>query len=127
MSVTIAGAAGVPPLALPQFLLQSIPRDHLIFSSPEAETWTLLYSLTGLAMLMASVGIARDDPRTVRTLAWALAGSMTVLAAATFVDVARQWAGAGYGGWFLFRYVRGERFSLTWPILTRGIPLRLAG
>ncbi len=112
VSLTIAGAAGVPPLALPQFLLQSIPRDHLIFSSPEAETWTLLYSLTGIAVLIASVGITRDDPRTVRTLAWALAGSMTVLAAATLLDVARQWAEAGYGGWFLLRYVRGERFSL---------------
>lgn len=112
VSLTMAGAAGVAPLALPQFLLQSIPRDHLIFSSPEAETWTLLYSLTGIAVLIASVGIARDDPRAVRTLAWALAGSMTVLAAATLLDVARQWAEAGYGGWFLLRYVRGERFSL---------------
>ena len=112
VSLTVAGAAGVPPLALPQFGLLSIPRDHLIFSSPEAETFTLLYSLTGIAVLMASAGIARDHPRTVRTLAWALAGSMTVLAAATLLDVARQWAEAGYGGWFLLRYVRGERFSL---------------
>jgi O-antigen ligase len=112
VSLTIAGAAGVPPLALPQFLLQSIPRDHLIFSSPEAETWTLLHSLTGIAVLIASVGVTRDDPRTVRTLAWALATSMAVLAAATLLDVARQWAEAGYGGWFLLRYVRGERFSL---------------
>jgi len=112
VSLTVAGAAGVPPVALPQFLLQSIPRDHLILSSPEAETFTLLYSLTGIAVLLASAGIARDDPRTVRTLAWALAGSMTVLAAATLLDAARQWAEAGYGGWFLLRYVRGERFSL---------------
>lgn len=112
LSLTLAGAAGVPPVALPEFLLRSIPPDHLIFSSPEAETWTLLHSLTGVAVFMASVGIARDDPRTIRILAWTLAGSMAVLAAATLADVARQWADAGYGGWFLLRYVRGERFSL---------------
>ena len=31
---------------------------------------------------------------------------------ATFGDIFRQWAGQGYGAWFLMRYVRGERFSL---------------
>lgn len=112
LSLLIAGSAGVPPGALPEFLLRSIPPDHLIFSSPEAETWTLLHSLTGIAVFMASVGIAREDPRTIRMLAWTLASSMAVLAAATLADVARQWADAGYGGWFLLRYVRGERFSL---------------
>ena len=37
---------------------------------------------------------------------------MMVLAAATIVDVVRQWAATGYGGWFLARYPAGERFSL---------------
>ena len=112
LSLTIAGAAGVPPLALPQFLLQSIPRNHLMFSSPEAHTWTLLHCLTGIGVFMAAIGITREDPRTVRTLGWTIAGSMAILAAATFADVVRGWAEADYGGWFLLRYVRGERFSL---------------
>jgi hypothetical protein len=112
LSLTIANAAGVPPLALPQFLLQSIPRDHLIFSSPEAHTWMLLQSLTGIGVFMAAIGITREDPRTLRALGWALAGSMVILAAATFADVVREWAEVDYGGWFLLRYVRGERFSL---------------
>ena len=112
LSVTVAGAAGVPPLTLPQFLLQSIPRDHLIFSSPEAQTWTLLHSLTGIGVFMAAIGMTREDPRTLRVLVWTIAGSMAILAAATFADVVRGWAEADYGGWFLLRYVRGERFSL---------------
>ena len=112
LSLTIAGAAGVPPLALPQFLLQSIPRDHLIFSSPEAHTWTLLQSLTGIGVFLAAIGTTREDPRTLRALGWTLAGSMAVLAAATLVAVVREWAEVDYGGWFLLRYVRGERFSL---------------
>ena len=42
-------------LRLPQFLVHSIPPDHLIFSSPEPETWTLLQMMTGVAMLLASM------------------------------------------------------------------------
>ena len=112
LSLMIAGAAGVPPLALPQFLLQSIPRGHLMLSSPEPEVRMLLQSLAGVGVFMASMGIARGDPRARRTLVWAISGSMAVLAAATLVEVARQWAETGYGVWFLLRYVRGERFSL---------------
>ena len=112
LSLTIAGAAGVPPSELPRFLLQSIPRDYLIFSSPEAEARMLLQSLAGMGVFIASVRITREDPRTLRALAWAIVGSLAVLAAATLAEVARQWAEVGYGGWFLLRYARGERFSL---------------
>ena len=112
LALTVSGAAGIPPSALSQFIIQTIPRDHLILSSPEAETWTLLYSLAGIGVFIAGVGIARSDPRTIRWLGWGIVSSMAVLAAATFVGVARQWAEAGYGAAFLGRYVRGERFSL---------------
>lgn len=112
LMLTIAGAAGVPVRALPLFLFQSIPTDHLVYSSPEPETWTLLQSLTGMGLLCASTAIVRGDPRLRRAVAWTLVGALAVLAGATLVDIARQWAGAQYGAWFLLRYVRGERASL---------------
>lgn len=112
LMLTIAGAAGVPAAALPVFVFQSIPDDHLVFSSPEPETWTALQSLTGMALLFASLATSRGDPRLRRAVAWTLVGSLTVLAGATLVDIARQWAEAEYGAWFLLRYVRGERASL---------------
>jgi hypothetical protein len=93
-------------------LLRSIPHDHLVFSSPEAETWTFLQSCTGLAILLAAAAIVRGNTQRVRGVAWAIAGSGAVLAAATIADVTRQWAAAGYTGGFLLRYVEGERFSL---------------
>jgi O-antigen ligase len=112
LTMAVSGAGGVSPAALPQFLFQSIPRDHLIFSSPEPETWTFLQIATGMAILLAAAGTVRDDPRLLRPLAWAIAASTAILAVATLADVARQWAQAGFGGWFLLRYVRGEQFSL---------------
>ena len=127
LALTVGGAAGVPDAALPPFLAHAIPSDYVMFSSPEPETWTLLQSLTGLAMLLASMGIARGDARLARALAWTIAASLAVVAAATLVDVARQWAEAGYGGWFLLRYVRGERFSLLADLNAAGSLYVLAG
>lgn len=112
LTLAVGGAAGVPPEALPRFLLQLIPDDHLILSSPEPETWTMLQSLTGIAVLIAAVVVTQRVPRLGRLLAATLALSLGALAAATLADVARQWADAGYGGWFLRRYVQGERFSV---------------
>jgi O-antigen ligase len=112
LALTIGGAAGVPVLALPQFIAHAIPRDHLLLSSPEPETWTLLQSLAGVATFAAATAIARDDPRTSVSMAWAIVASMAILAAATLVSVAAQWRDAGYAAEFLERYLRGERFSL---------------
>jgi O-antigen ligase len=113
VSFTVAGAAGVPWAAMPQFLFQSIPRDYLIFSAPEAETWTLLQSLTGVGLFLAAVGITREDPRFIRRLTLALGGSLTALAIATPIEVLRQWAATGYAEWFLARFTEsGERFSI---------------
>ena len=117
LALALSGAAGVPPPALPLFLLQSIPQDHLILSSPEAATSTLLQIVTGVAIFLAALGLTRDDPRLLRSMAWALVASLAVLALATLLDVIRQWAIAGYGAEFLLRYVRGERFSLHLPDL----------
>jgi O-antigen ligase len=112
LSLVVSGAAGVPWTALPQLLFQSIPRDYLIYSASEPETWTLLQSLTGLGLFVAAVGVTRDEPRCIRRLALALVGSMTVLAVATPIDVARQWAATGHADWFLTRFTQfGERFS----------------
>jgi O-antigen ligase len=102
----------VSAAALPWFVLHSIPSDHLVLSSPEPETWTMLQSLTGIALFLASAAIVRDDPRLRRRVIWALVGSLTVLAVVTLADVASQWAAQGYEGWFLLRYVRGERISV---------------
>ena len=112
LALTIGESAGIDPIAWPQFLAHSIPQDHLLFSSPEPETWTLLQSLTGIAVFLAAVAIARDDRRLVRALAGGLAICGAILAVATLADVARQWAEVDYSLWFLRRYVDGERFSL---------------
>ena len=112
LMLTLSNAPGISPFALPQFLLHSIPADYLVFSSPEPEMWTLLQTTTGIALLVASMATIAPHPRLVRVLAWGLIGSVGLLAAATLGDVARQWAGMNYEGWFLLRYVRGERFSL---------------
>jgi hypothetical protein len=53
-------------------------------------------ALAGLGVFAAAIGIANDDSRSVRAVGWALVTSMTILAAATFMQ-----AGA----------FRGERFS----------------
>lgn len=111
LSLTIAGAPGVPVMALPRFIFQSIPPDHLVLSSPEPETWAVLPSLTGIALLAGSLAVARHDPRLRRALVPALVASLTVLAVATFVVIGREWAERGYEAWFLLRYVRGERIS----------------
>jgi O-antigen ligase len=112
-SLTVAGAVGVPWTAMPEFFFQSLSRDYLIFSGPEAETWTLLQSLTGLGLFVAAVGVTQGEPRHTRSLALALMGSLTALAIATPLEVVRQWAATGYADWFLTRFTeRGERFSI---------------
>ena len=110
--LALAGAAGVEVGAIPRLLAHSVGADHLLYSSPEPETWTMLQLLAGLALLSGAAHVASRDPETTRLAAWALVASGVVLAVATEGDVLRQWAGEGYGGWFLERYVRGERFSL---------------
>ena len=112
LMLTVGSAPGISASALPQFLVHSIPPDHLIFSSPEPETWTLLLMLTGVAMLLASIATIAPNTALVDKLGWTLIACVSVLAAATLVDVAVDWAGMNYEGWFLLRYVRGERFSL---------------
>jgi O-antigen ligase len=112
LMLTMRAAAGVSIVALPQFLFHSIPPDHLIFSSPEPETWTLLQMTTGVALLLASMATIAADGRAIRALGSALAISIGALAAATVADVVRQWSGMNYEGWFVLRYFHGERFSL---------------
>jgi O-antigen ligase len=125
--LTMSTAAGVAALALPEFLFHSIPLDHLVFSSPEPETWTLLQTTTGIAMLVASMATMAARPHVVRAVAWALVFSVGFLAAATLFDVARQWSGVNYEGWFLMRYVRGERFALHLADLNAAGSLYLLG
>ena len=112
LALTIASAPGVPAAALLRFVFHAIPSHHLVLSSPRPETWTALQSLTGIALLLASMAIVRRDPRLRRGLVWTLVGSMTVLAVVTLVDVSSQWAEREYEAWFLLRYVQGERLSV---------------
>ena len=111
LALSTSGGAGTPVSALPELLLRSVPSNHLVFSSPEPETWTLLQSLGGLGLLLASVAAAREQAHLARMVAWTLAGSTALLAAATLASVVAEWSGVGYGGWFLLRYLNGERFS----------------
>jgi hypothetical protein len=113
LSITIAGAAGVPWTAMPQLLFASLPRDYLVFSGSEPETWTLLQSLTGIGLFLAAMAVTRENTSIVRPVAFSLAGSLTALAVATPISVGRQWAATGYADWFLTRFTeRGERFSI---------------
>ena len=113
LSFTVGSAPGIPWSAMPQFLFQSIPRDHLIFSSPEAETWTLLQSMTGLGLFLAVMGIARSNTGSLRTIAVAIGSTVTALAAATPLVILWHWSNEQYAAWFIQRFTQhGERFSL---------------
>ena len=112
VSLLVAAAAGVSLTALPQYLLHAIPPDHLIFSSPEAETWTLLQASAGIGLLLAAVGLTRDSPDLVRHLARTCVAAAAVLGLATLAAVAMEWSTAGYAAAFLARYLSGERFAL---------------
>jgi hypothetical protein len=112
LAYVIRGAAGVTPSMLPSFLIRSLPQEYLALSTPEPHTWTMLQTLTGLAILLAAVAIAQPDRRAIGVVAKTLAVTAAVLAVATLADVGRQWATNDFGGWFLLRYVNGERFSL---------------
>ena len=112
LSMTIAGAGGVPQSSLALFVLGSIPTDYLVLSSTEPQTWTLLQSLTGVAIFLAAIGITGGRTGIARAIAAAIVISIAILAVATLFDVGRLWSEAGFGGWFLLRYLRGERYSL---------------
>jgi hypothetical protein len=112
LSMTIAGAGGVPQSSLALFVLGSIPTDYLVLSSAEPQTWALLQSLTGVAIFLAAVGMTRGRTGVARAVAAAIVVSIAILAVGTLFEVARQWSEAGFGAWFLLRYVQGERYSL---------------
>ncbi len=112
MAYIIGGAAGIAPLRLPLLLARAVPVDHLVFSSPEPETFTLLPLLAGLALFVASAVVARQRSEARLAVAAAVVVSAAGLAVLTMADVAREWASFEYGAWFLLRYARGERFSL---------------
>ena len=112
LAITIGGAAGIQPAAWPQFLFQSISADHLVRSSPEPETWTLLQSATGIALFLATVALTRNDRRLAPELARTLVLSVSILGLASIAEVVRQWGRNGYAAWFLTRYFNGERYSL---------------
>ena len=112
LALTIGSAGGVPPWFLPAFLLRAVPANYLAFSSPDTPTWTVVQLLAGASVFLAAVALARTERRLPTWIAWAVAGSTALLAAATIADVARQWATNGYESWFLARYLAGERFSL---------------
>ena len=114
---TLRGAGGVEATALPLFLVRSLMPGHLMFSAQEPETLICLQMAAGLAILLASACVTGRETSARRTMAFAIVGSASVLSLATAADIARQWSENGFGGWFLLRYVRGERFALHLPDL----------
>jgi O-antigen ligase len=108
---TVANAAGVDGVMLPALLVRAIPGDHLVFSSPEPETWAMLTLVTGLALFAATATLARQNVRLRYAIAVTVVSSAALLALFTVADVVRQWRGVGYEAWYVLRYVRGERFS----------------
>ena len=127
LALMIGGAAGIRPAAWPQFLFQSIAAEHLVRSSPEPETWTLLQSATGIALFLATVGVARNDRRLAPELARALVLSVSILGLASMAEVVRQWGRNGYAAWFLMRYWNGERYSLHLADLNAAASLYVLG
>ena len=111
-SLLVAEAAGVSLTALPEFLLHAIPSDYLVFSSPEAETWTLLQASAGIGLLLAAVGLTRDHPELLRHLGRTCVAAAAVLGLATVAAVVMEWSAAGYATAFLARFLSGERFAL---------------
>jgi len=114
---TIRGAAGVELAALPLFVIRALVPGHLMFTAPEPETVIWLQTVAGISVLIASAAVVGRDARARRIVAYAIVSSAVTLAVLTAVDIARQWSANGYGGWFLLRYLHGERFAFHIPDL----------
>ncbi|MEQ1573396.1 MAG: O-antigen ligase family protein [Vicinamibacterales bacterium] len=113
LTMTIDGASGISPTSLPRFVFRAIRADHLIFSSPESQTWTLLQTLAGIGVFLAALAITMTQPKVARGVGAALAASMATLSVATMVSFVQQWSTHEYAGWFLWQYVTSERFALN--------------
>jgi hypothetical protein len=115
LGLSIAGAAGVASGWLPVFLWRLIPSDVFVFSTPDPETRAMLQMLTGLGVLLAAVATSRHDAWLARGLPAALIGALGVLAAATLVQIGREWAANGFTTWLVDRFVfdlAASRFSV---------------
>ncbi len=113
LTMTIDGASGISPTSLPRFVLRAIRADHLLFSSPESQTWTLLQTLAGIGVFLAALAVTMAQPNVARGIGAALAASMAALSVATMVSIVQQWSTHEYAGWFLWQYVTSERFALN--------------
>ncbi len=111
LGLALASSTGIPPGQLPGFLLRAIPVDHLVFSSPEPETWNMLHALTGVALLAATLTLARTESRLAGWVAIALVATAAAIGLLTLGGVWQEWAAQGYGGWYLWRYATGVRYS----------------
>ena len=112
LGYTVGLAGGVDPPFIPLLLLRTLPGDHILYSSPEPETWTLLQTAAGIALYAAALVLSAAKPALRRWIVVAVVASMALLALLTAADVLRQWATAGYDKQALLRYVEGSRFSL---------------
>jgi hypothetical protein len=105
-------AAGVSLSALPFYVLHTIPPDHLVFSSPEPETWALLQATAGLGLFLAAAALTRDSPDLVRHAARTCVAVAAAFGIATLWAIATEWSVAGHTTAFLGRYLSGERFAV---------------
>jgi O-antigen ligase len=112
VGLTLGGAAGINPSAMPGFLLQSIPAHYLVSAAIDTETWAFVQVASSVALFVAVVSISKATPAARRGVACATVVTGVVLALATIAAVVRQWALLGWAGGYVLRYVRGERFAL---------------
>ena len=112
LGLALASSSGIPAGQLPGFLLRAISLDHLVFSSPEPESWSALHALTGVALLAATLVLARVESRLAGWIALVLVATAAAIGLLTLGGVWREWAAQGYGGSYLWRYVTGVRYSL---------------
>lgn len=111
LTLTVRGAGGLDPAALPRFVARAIGSDHLAVTSPDAETWAMLLMLCGIATMFAALALVRESPALVRRTGVALVLSLAALSVATLASVIQQWSTHEYAGWFLYQYATSERFA----------------
>ncbi|MBM3780041.1 MAG: hypothetical protein FJW23_17700, partial [Acidimicrobiia bacterium] len=110
--LALVSAHGVDASVLPLYLLRALTPDHLIFSSPEPETWNLLHALTGVGLFVAALTLSRVERRLPGWIAVTLVASASVLGVLTLAGAIGGWNASDDPWRYLSRFISGSRYSL---------------
>jgi hypothetical protein len=103
LALTLQESRSVDLARLPLAIGRSLLRDHLLYSSAEPETWTLLLTAAGVAALIAGASIVRDRPRVAVRVGAALVVSMAAMSLLSATSAAYLWSTNEHAAWFLQR------------------------